>query len=303
MSADLWTNEDLDQMRRIGDPLADSVVTSLFEEGGIFAVTEMMKTMVMNDDPSPELFPPQLREYVETTSRLAPVDQTRVGGGQLLFQKHGPEIILVLAFYSLPASYAARKGVQVLYRSGYLNNRAIHRVFETTQMIVDVLTPGGLNAHGRGVRTAQKVRLMHAAIRKLILTHPENPWDEELGVPINQEDLAGTFLVFTQLIIEGLQRLEVPTSPEEQQGYLETWKVIGRVMGIQEPLIPETMSEAKVLCDLIQARQVQPCKCRIADLVRAHTARKVWSTKASVRGTGCGTVRAILTASRNIARA
>ena len=165
----------------------------------------------------------------------------------------------MLACYSLPASYAARKGVQVLYRTGYLNNRANHRLFETTQMVMDVMVPGGLNADGRGVRSAQKVRLMHAAVRRLILTDPENPWDPEFGVPINQEDLMGTFLVFTQLIIDGLHRLGIVTSPEEDQGFLETWKVIGRLMGIQESMIPANMAEAKFLCDLIQARQVQSC--------------------------------------------
>lgn len=260
MGADLWTNAYLDQMRQTGDPLADDVVTHLFESGGIFSVIDLMKTLIVNDHPTPEELPPVLRDYLETTSHIPPVDQAVVEGGQQMFRKCGPEILVVLACYSLPASYAARKGVQVLYRTGYLNNRANHRLFETTQMVMDVMVPGGLSAEGRGVRTAQKVRLMHAAVRRLIQTDPENPWDKEFGVPINQEDLVGTFMVFTQLIVDGLNRLGISTTAEEQQGYLETWKVIGRIMGIQEPMIPQNMAEAKVLCDLIQARQVQPCK-------------------------------------------
>jgi hypothetical protein len=246
-------------MRSIGDPPADNVVTTLFESGGVYSVWELMKTLVRNDHPTPEQLPAQLRDYLEATSGIPSVDPKVVEGGQRLFEKFGPEILLVLACYSLPASYAARKGVQVLYRTGYLNNRANHRLFETTQMIMDVMVPGGLDADGRGVRTAQKVRLMHAAVRRLILTDPENPWDDEFGVPINQEDLAGTLMVFTHLIIDGLDRLGIATSSDEQQGYLETWKVIARIMGIQDALIPGSMAEAKALCDLIQLRQVQSC--------------------------------------------
>jgi hypothetical protein len=33
---------------------------------------------------------------------------------------------------------------------------------------------------------------MHAAIRWLLQNDPERSWENELGVPINQEDLAGT---------------------------------------------------------------------------------------------------------------
>jgi hypothetical protein len=82
---------------------------------------------------------------------------------------------------------------------------------------------------------------------------------EDLGVPINQEDLAGTLMVFTYLIIDGLDRLGISTSSDEQQGYLETWKVIARIMGIQEALIPESVQEAKALCEVIQLRQIQTC--------------------------------------------
>jgi hypothetical protein len=259
MGADKWTNAFLDEMRQAGDPLADEVVAALFESGGTYSVWAVMKTLVENDQPAPEQLPAQLKDYLETTSHIPPVDLAAVEGGQRLFQRCGPEILLVLACYSLPASYAARKGVQVLYRTGYLNNRANHRLFETTQMVMDVLVPGGLDASGRGLRTAQKIRLMHAAIRRLITTDPENPWVEEFGVPINQEDLAGTFMVFTQLIVDGLHRLGINTSTEEEQGYLETWKVIGRIIGIQEALIPDNMADAKVLCDLIQSRQLQAC--------------------------------------------
>jgi len=254
-----WPDAFLDEMRLAGDPLADDAVAALFEAGGIFSVWELMKKLIQNDHPVPDQLPVQLKSYLESASEISPVRHAVVEHGQRLFERCGPEILVVLACYSLPASYAARKGVQVLYRTGYLNNRPNHRLFETAQMIMDVLAPGGLEPTGRGIRTAQKVRLMHAAIRRLLLTDPERPWDKELGVPINQEDLAGTLMVFTFLIIDGLHRLGIDTSDQEQQGYLETWRIIARIIGVQEALIPDNMAEAKQLCDVIQRRQVQPC--------------------------------------------
>jgi len=57
----------------------------------------------------------------------------------------------------------------VLFETGELYQRPNRRVFETLQMVVDVMSPGGLAAEGRGSLTALKVRLMHAAVRKLLL--------------------------------------------------------------------------------------------------------------------------------------
>ncbi|MEZ5285020.1 MAG: oxygenase MpaB family protein, partial [Vicinamibacterales bacterium] len=172
---------------------------------------------------------------------------------------HGPEILLVLCCSSLPSAYAARKGVQVLHRTAYLAKRPTRRLFETSQMIIDVLTPGGLGPLGRGLRTIQKVRLMHAAVRHLILHDERQPWDMDgLGLPINQEDLLGTLMTFSWLIVDGLQRIEVQLTPDQAQAYTTTWMHIGDLMGIEPALLPSTVAETRQLSDIIEHRQVAP---------------------------------------------
>jgi hypothetical protein len=109
------------------------------------------------------------------------------------------------------------------------------------------------------VRTAQKVRLMHAAIRHLIVTDQRVPWPlADLGVPINQEDLLGTLMTFAWLIIDGLHKLGITLSPEDQQAYLDTWLTVGEVMGIEPALLPRTVADARALTTIIQDRQVAP---------------------------------------------
>jgi hypothetical protein len=127
-------------------------------------------------------------------------------------------------------------------------------------MVIDVLSVGGLDTTGMGLRSAQKVRLLHAAVRYLILHDTQNPWNPEFGLPINQEDLAGTLMVFTDLILSGLERMGLAVTDDEKQGYLSTWNVIARVMGVQQELIPANMAESKFLCQRIQARQIEICQ-------------------------------------------
>jgi hypothetical protein len=254
-----WTDAQLDAKRLRGDPLADVVVAELFAKGEREAVNALMTTLVRNDGLPPEQLPPIVLDYLTQTSAIPIADPKQVERGERMFGTFGPEMLMVLGFYSLPASYAAKKGVQVLYRTAYLLRRPVRRVFETTQMVVDVMAPRGLEPGGRGVRTAQKVRLMHAAIRHLTVTDPKLPWDQDaLGVPINQEDMAGTLMTFSTLVWQGLSRLGIQLADDERAAYLHAWQVIGRIMGIDEDLIPATVGDAMNLTALIRRRQIGP---------------------------------------------
>ncbi len=262
MPPNLWTHDFMDEMRTKMDPLADAVIERLFTEGKVDAVNRLMRTLVENDDLPSSKLPPYVVEYLVRTQADVPrLDAEKLRQGQELFELFGPEVMLILGFYSLPASYAARKGVQVLHRTGFLQKRFIRRVFETAQMVVDVMTEGGMEPDGRGVRTTQKVRLMHAAIRYLIRHDENNPWDaQELGQPINQEDLAGTLMTFAFVVLEGMKALRIDLTPEQQEAWLYVWRAVGRIIGVDERLIPANMAEAHELTFLIRERQVAQSK-------------------------------------------
>lgn len=258
MSNEIWTDAFLDRMRQQGDGPADRAVAALFARHELLSVQRLMDHLVRNDDVARAELPAEIQQYLDTIPDVPAPAHAAVIAGQKLFAEYGPEMSMVLACGSLPAAYAARKGVQVLYRSGYLADRANRRVAQTAQMIIDVMTPGGLEPGGRGRRSAQKVRLMHAAIRYLILHDTQRPWDDECGVPINQEDLAGTLMTFTVAILRGLKALQIELTPDQSQSYLEAWRVVARMMGIVEELIPKTVADADILCDLIYRRQNAP---------------------------------------------
>lgn len=252
-----WSDLSLDAARLRGDPLADAVVADLFGAGGLPAVRALMTHLVSNDQLVPQALPLEVRAYLQRTSVADPRDAATIAAGERVFATHGPEVLLILCCSSLPSAYAARKGVQVLHRTAYLAKRPNRRLFETSQMIIDVMSPGGLGPNGRGLRAAQKVRLMHAAVRHLILHDPVQAWPlGELGVPINQEDLLGTLMTFSWLIVKGLAHIGVTLAPDDAKAYTDTWMHVGRVMGIEPALLPATVVETEQLSDIIERRQV-----------------------------------------------
>jgi hypothetical protein len=253
----MLTDAILDRGRTRGDALADETVAGLFAAGDTAAVSALMGALMRNSDIASAELPPGVLDYLSRTAATVARTPESVARGETVFAEFGPEIMMLLCCYSLPSSYAARKGVQVLHRTAYLAKRPNRRLFETAQMIVDVMSPGGLGPNGRGLRTAQKVRLMHAAVRHLIAADTGNPWPtQEFGVPINQEDLLGTLMTFSWITIDGLRKIGLPMAPQDAQAYLEAWLAVGAIMGIEPELLPRTVAEAKAVTELIERRQV-----------------------------------------------
>lgn len=254
-----WDDALLDRCRQRTDPLADEVVAAIFARLGIGAV-RALPGMLSASSPAASL-PEEAADYYARTATVAERDPVMTSRGEKVFIDYGPEILMILCCYSLPAAYAARKGVEVLHRTAYLEKRPNRRLFVTAQMIVDVMTPGGLLPGGPGLRSAQRVRLMHAAIRHLLQNDPHTPWDgNAFGLPINQEDMAGTLMTFSWLTLDGLSKLGIPLSDEQQMAYLDAWNTVGRLMGVEEALLPRTVAEAHALSDLIERRQVEPSR-------------------------------------------
>jgi hypothetical protein len=101
---------------------------------------------------------------------------------------------------------------------------------------------------------------MHASIRQFIRHDPKwrDTWDPEWGVPINQEDLAGTLMTFSIQILDGFKRFRIPVSDAEAEAFLHVWKVIGHLMGVLPELIPVDVADGYDLAYAILDHQKGP---------------------------------------------
>ena len=178
------------------------------------AFDETMRVLVNNRDEIPASLPKPVHDYFEQTSVLpAWADTEKIVQGENVFNLHGPQMIMMLFFVALPYAYATKKDSNVLAISAELTRHVHRRIFRTAQFIMDVMQPGGLGPNGRGIRSAQKVRLLHASIRYYNANKPgwSAKWDPAWGLPINQEDLAGTLMDFSAGVMPGQAR--TTTSP------------------------------------------------------------------------------------------
>ena len=123
----------------------------------------------------------------------------------------------------MPSAYASWRGVKVLHLTARLETDVKRRIMETGQFLMDVMTPGGLDPGGQGVRAIQRVRLVHATLRNLIDAAAERDpsiWrSAEWGHPVNQEQLAGTLMSFSYVVGEPLPRLGLKVTPGDAWGF------------------------------------------------------------------------------------
>lgn len=259
MTSNHWTNEFLNEMREVADPPADEVVKSVIESGGLDDFNKMMRHLVNNRDSLPESMPKIVPDYFEKTQILPEwADLEKIVRGERVFDLYGPEMIMMLFFVSLPYAYATKKGSHVLSITAELTRHVHRRIFRTAQFIMDVMQSGGLGAGGRGVRSAQKIRLLHASIRYYIAHKDQwkQEWDPAWGLPINQEDMAGTLMDFSAGVMRGLRRAKIILSPEDADAYLHCWKVVGHILGVRSDLLPDSVSDSFILAETIIDRQM-----------------------------------------------
>lgn len=254
-----WTHEFLQSMRHETDPVADEVVAAVIESGGLEAYNKMLRELVNNRDGISDSLPKIVHEYFERTQLLPDwADREKIACGEDVFLLHGPEMVSMLLFAALPTSYSMAKGAHVLAITAQLTGHVNRRIFRTAQFIADIMQPGGLGPNGKGIRSAQKVRLIHASIRYYI-NHKDawkSQWNPAWGQPVNQEDLASTLLDFFVSILKGVRKMGIRLTQEEVEAYHHCWRVVGHIMGIRPELLTETPREAFELAEIIAARQL-----------------------------------------------
>jgi hypothetical protein len=173
--------------------------------------------------------------------------------GSAFFANHADLIMNLLGLLSLPYCYTAANGAMVLALSGRMDTDTGKRLFETAEFVWDVMDPDAFNSNGRGFAAILKIRLMHAAARYYVKKNDK--WNKSYGLPVNQQDMAGTNLSFSFIVIRGLRKFGITISYQEQQSFQHLWNVIGYLLGVDEKLLPKSGKEAIDFEKAIKASQ------------------------------------------------
>lgn len=253
---DFYTNSYLNELRLLGDPLADQLVVELINNPDWAQAINSWEQFIPGSSVL-KGFSPTFQAFFETYHQLPEdVDVPKIKLAQEFFGSNGNDYLSLLGLYSLPYCYAFADGAQVLVRSKRITDEVGQRLMETALFLLDTFRPGTFLEKNETMLTLAKVRLIHAFSRFFVQKYAKD-WDSSWGTPINQEDLIGTNLAFSMLVIRGLDKLGKYPGLETYEAILYYWKIVGRYLGLEVACWPETSKEAFELERLIRKRHLR----------------------------------------------
>ncbi|GMQ28599.1 oxygenase MpaB family protein [Algoriphagus confluentis] len=250
----LYTVSFFDDLRKREDPLADQAVLFLVQNPNLIAEVNHWQTI---PDSFPDSFSKEFKAFFRFyQDRSEAVDPQTLKGAQAFFEEKGDLYLAMLGFYSLPYCYAFADGAEVLVRSNRILAQIGERLGETSTFVMKIFKPGAFFESKEAYLVCAKVRLIHAFSRFFIHRYAQD-WDDSFGKPVNQEDMLGTNLAFSFIVLRGLTKIGFAPTERQQTDVLRYWKWVGELMGIDVTFWPDTPKEAIELDRHIRKRHLK----------------------------------------------
>jgi hypothetical protein len=240
-----------------GDPLADDLVLA-FEalppgEGQRMFEQALEKGIETVASPPPALV--RLFEQIDAVPEW--VDWERIHRGARAYMRPGFFGGLTLSAVGLLTGYHSHAATKALAFTGRLDQMAQRRLAETGLFVLQVFQIDGLRRFGAGLKTAVRVRLIHAQIRRHLARMPA--WrTEDWGVPINNADMAATNATFSIGMLTSVRQLGFRFTTDEADDVMLLWKYSGYLSGVDLGLLATSDREALELAKMIVLLQPGP---------------------------------------------
>lgn len=253
------TLETLNDPQWLGvtDDLADRAVKVLLGDGGPDGIAALsLALQLLSNNPPDSPWPNGLREFVDQVPWPREADQARINSAQHWFSTWSVLAQATLFCASLPETYCLPATAQMLIISGQLVDHTTRRVKMTGQMLLSVMTPGGITEDSYALRALRRTRLMHAGVRAMLMMGPKDAskrWSQEFGAPINQLGMVYTLMTFSHVVLRSVELLGIVPDRQKCEDYIYAWNVAGRLLGVRPELLPANRVEAELVFERIKA--------------------------------------------------
>ncbi len=226
-----------------GDALMDAVVVWMEETGMDVARPLLLQAIdqgiaSLNDPPNCLV---ALFAQVDTPPDW--LDRDKLERGWQAMHLLGDSLTWGLRDFILMGGYLSSSINEVLALSGGLKAGPVKRLAETSQWVMDITEPGGLDRDGPGFRSSLRVRWVHALLRHSIAGRPD--WNaQEHGLPVNQTDMVATWTGFSiGGLLSAMLLGKLVLKPADMHAYLHLMKYAHYLMGVEEQFLSDQLGE------------------------------------------------------------
>ncbi|MCW2600551.1 MAG: hypothetical protein JWM02_2380 [Frankiales bacterium] len=236
-----------------GDPLADAVVADIHDG---HPQARQAVQLGIRDGLDAVVDPPEsVVAFLSDTERLPDyADDDLLDHGSAPFFTMPPPVHLIsLSAGALIRVYESPSIAAVLATTERLVDGADRRIRETGTWVATAMLPGSLRVGQPGYVATLQVRMLHANMRRLVRNRG---FDEAAyGTPINQVDLARTWMDFTVTSLQAEESMGFGLTTSETASLYRCWWLLGHLLGIDARLIEgiSTHEQARRVDELLQA--------------------------------------------------
>lgn len=227
------------------DDLGDAVVKETYlklpyKDAGAL-IEKYSQNHISESDAAPEHVQKMFLQMQEIPAWF---DEDLANKGARFCMRTGANGLITLRDFSLMGGYDFANISKPLVLTGLLKKSPVKRLKDTLEFWVHVTRENALKPNSEPYQLIVRTRLMHSYAR-LKIKEKTPDWDyEKWGEPINHWDMIATYTGFSLVFMQGLMKLGIKISAEEEKGVLHLWKYVGYLLGIPAKFLPDNRQEA-----------------------------------------------------------
>lgn len=229
----------------VWDDEVDQLLVSLIENGQVPAVNTAMASWVNNNDPLPTGLPAGLTAYLQKVNKLPSwADPAKLARAADFNRRKDTYLFLLYGLGSgIMSTVIPREAKSVYWSAGGADMK--DRAAKTFTFGYDLAQLKGFEPTGQFVVTANKTRLVHAAVRHLLPQSPHWTAVSDQDIPISNADILVTFHSLGTYVRRKLLDWKVPFPAEDQDAFLHSWQVALHLLGVRDEYVPKTWADAE----------------------------------------------------------
>ncbi|MET9110668.1 oxygenase MpaB family protein [Streptomyces zhihengii] len=229
----------------IWDTAADPLMAKMITGGHVPAINTAWASWVNNNDPLPTGVPAEFNAYLRQVNVLPSwADPAKLKRAADFNRRRDTYLFMLYGLGSgIMSTVIPREAKSVYWSAGGADMQ--DRAAKTFTFGYDLAELGAFEPTGQFVVTANKTRVVHAAVRHLLPQSPHWRAVADETIPISAADILVTFHSLGTYVHRKLLDWRIPYPAADQEAFLHSWQVAVHLLGVPYEHIPKTWAAAE----------------------------------------------------------
>lgn len=228
----------------VWDPQIDRIIASAIDSGQVPSINKAMRPWVDNGDAVPGALPAEIRSWLAQSVALPDwADRDLLLHAGDFNRRKDTYLFMIYGIGGgIMSTVIPREARSVYWSKGGADMQ--DRAAKTFTFGYDLAQLRGFEPDGQFIVTANKTRMVHAAVRHLL---PQSPYWRAVAdesIPISIADILVTFHSTGTFAHKKMREWQVPMSARDEAAFLHHWQVALHYLGVDDEYIPASWDAA-----------------------------------------------------------